>query len=196
MPRHKGLKGLSAREQRFIDEFLKDGNGNQAAIRAGYSSKSVNTAVWKLFARPRVMRELERRQALASARATMTKEALVERLEWIVEANMSRYMRSNADGDPVLSFAQLTREESYALTEVTVETYTEGRGEDAKQVKRVKFKRADMLKAADLLTKLHGWEKPKKVDVNVRSMETRPTDDTQAAEAAYLSMLDGDNEAG
>lgn len=190
------LKGLSAREQRFIDEFMKDGNATQAVVRAGYSAKTPQGAVFKLFNRPRVMREIERRQALAEARSTMTKEALVERLEWIVESNMSRYMRSNADGDPVLSFKQLTREESYALTEVTVETYTEGRGEDAQQVKRVKFKRADMLKAADLLTKLHGWEKPKKVDVNVRSMETRPTDDNQAAEAAYMSMLDGDNETG
>ena len=35
-------KKLGARQQRFVDEYLIDLNGTQAAIRAGYSPNTAN----------------------------------------------------------------------------------------------------------------------------------------------------------
>jgi hypothetical protein len=58
-------------------------------------------------------------------------------------ANMADYMRANPNGDPYLDFSQLTRDQTAALQEVTVEYYVDGRGEDARNVKRVRFKLAD-----------------------------------------------------
>jgi hypothetical protein len=68
---------------------------------------------------------------------------------------MQDYMRVGPDGDPVLDCSKLTRDQAAALQEVTVDTYTNGRGDDAREVKRVKFKLADKLRALELIGKHH-----------------------------------------
>jgi len=52
-------------------------------------------------------------------------------------------MRASPGGDPYLDFSALTRDQAAALQEVTVEDYVDGRGENAREVKRVRFKLAD-----------------------------------------------------
>jgi phage terminase small subunit len=56
---------------------------------------------------------------------------------------MADYMRATENGDPYLDFSNLTRDQAAALVEVTVEDFTEGRGEHSRDVRRVKFKLAD-----------------------------------------------------
>jgi phage terminase small subunit len=68
---------------------------------------------------------------------------ILEELAKLAFANMADYMRVGADGDPVLDFSKLTRDQAAALVEVTVEDYLDGRGEDARKVRRVRFKLAD-----------------------------------------------------
>jgi phage terminase small subunit len=62
-------------------------------------------------------------------------------------ANMLDYMRVGFNGDPVLNFEGLTREQAAALREVIVESYIErdpdGEEGDTRVVKRVKFKLYD-----------------------------------------------------
>jgi phage terminase small subunit len=89
----------------------------------------------------------------AARGAVMTAQQVLEELTKLACANMQDYMKPGPDGDPVLDFAKLTREQASALQEVTVDRYTEGRGEDAREVKRVKFKLADKLRALELLGK-------------------------------------------
>ena len=66
-----------------------------------------------------------------------------EQLTKIGFANIQDYVRIGPDGDPVLDFENLTRDQAAALQEVTVETYMEGRGKNAREVKKVRFKLAD-----------------------------------------------------
>jgi hypothetical protein len=68
-------------------------------------------------------------------------------------ANMADYMTVGPDGDPVLDFSKLTRDQAAALTEVTVEDYLEGRGKDARQVRKVRFKLADKRGPLELIGK-------------------------------------------
>ncbi len=72
-------------------------------------------------------------------------------------ANMGDYMRVGPSGDPVLDFSKLTRERAAALTEVTVDDYLEGRGETAREVRKVKFKLGDKRAALMDIAKLFGW---------------------------------------
>lgn len=77
------------------------------------------------------------------ARIELTGDMVIEEMRKIGFANMQDYMSSTSEGDPFLDFSTLTREQAAALQEVTVEDYTEGRGEDARDIKRVRFKLAD-----------------------------------------------------
>jgi phage terminase small subunit len=79
----------------------------------------------------------------AAAKAEVTIERVLSELALIGFANMQDYMRAGPDGDPYLDFSELTREQAAALVEVTVEDFKEGRGESARDVRRVKFKLAD-----------------------------------------------------
>ena len=76
-------------------------------------------------------------------KAQLTAQMVIDELRKIGFANMQDFMSAGADGDPVLDFSRLTREQAAALQEVTVDSYMDGRGDDAREVKRVKFKLAD-----------------------------------------------------
>ena len=79
--------------------------------------------------------------------AYATARQVLEELTKLALANMQDYMRIGPDGDPVLDFSNLTRDQAFALQEVTVDTYVVGRSKDAREVRSVKFKLVDKLGA-------------------------------------------------
>jgi phage terminase small subunit len=137
------LSVLSPKQVRFIEEYLVDLNGKQAAIRAGYSAKTAETQASRLLRNAKVRAEFERRQAKLAEKLEITQERIIGELAKLGFANMLDYMRRGPDGDPYLDFSTLSRDQAAALTEVTVEDFKDGRGEDARDVRRVKFKLAD-----------------------------------------------------
>jgi phage terminase small subunit len=90
--------------------------------------------------------------AEAAKGAVMTAQEVLETLTRIARANMQDYVGAD---DVILPVQSLTRDQAAAIGERTVEHYTEGRGEDAREVRRVKFKLADRLRALELLGKHH-----------------------------------------
>jgi hypothetical protein len=62
----------------------------------------------------------------------------------------------------------LTREQAAAIQEITLDAYTEGRGEQVREVKRTRFKLADKRGALELLGKhLKLWvERTENLDLN------------------------------
>jgi phage terminase small subunit len=87
--------------------------------------------------------------------AVMAAREVLEELSKLGRANMLDYMRVGVDGDPVLDFGRLTRDQAAALVEVTVEHFQKGRGKNARDVRRVKFKLANKNEALELLGKHH-----------------------------------------
>ena len=55
------MSELTAKQQRFIDEYPKDFNATQAAIRAGYSAKSAGVMACRLLKNTQVSQEIEKR---------------------------------------------------------------------------------------------------------------------------------------
>ena len=72
-------------------------------------------------------------------------------------ANMGDYMRVDQGGNPIIDFGNLTREQTAALTEVTVDDYVDGRGENARDVRKVRFKLGDKRASLMDIAKLFGW---------------------------------------
>lgn len=60
------LPELTPKQQRFVDEYMVDCNGTQAAIRAGYSKRTANEQAAQLLAKLSIRKAIEeRRQALS-----------------------------------------------------------------------------------------------------------------------------------
>lgn len=132
---------------------------------AGYAKNDGNAS--RLNGNEKVRARVEEILAEGAAKAGVTVQRVVEELAKVGFANMQDYMRSGTDGDPYLDFSGLTRDQAAALAEVTVEDFKDGRGEDARDVRRVKFKLADKLSALEKLGKHLGMFKDPDVNANI-----------------------------
>lgn len=137
---------MAPKRDRFIAEYLLNLNAKDAAIKAGYSAKSAESIGSQLLRK--LKPEIEARQKQIADKYQVTQEKVVRELALLGFSNMQDYMRPDADGQPVLDFSALSREQAAALQEVTTESFVDARtgSQDAKEgrsVRRVKFKLAD-----------------------------------------------------
>lgn len=73
---------LNPRQLRFVDEYLKDLNGTQAAIRAGYATKGADVRASQLLALDKVRKLVDERMAKRTARTEITADKVL-RLLWL-----------------------------------------------------------------------------------------------------------------
>lgn len=137
------MRKLSPKQKLFVDEYLIDLNATQAAIRAGYSKKTAGWIGNQLLVKTHIAQAVQKAMEKRSCRTEITQDRVLQELAKLGFANMADYMSIGAGGAPVLDFSKLTRDQAAALVEVTVEDFVDGRGEDARDVRRVKFKLAD-----------------------------------------------------
>ncbi len=141
--------------QAYIADQQKVGS---RAYRSVYPKSSRHTAE-NCFSRLMKKGEFSARIAelaeLAAHSAVLTVREVLEELSRLGRANMLDYLRVGPDGDPVLDWSKLTRDQAAALIEVTVEDFLDGRGDEARQVRRVRFKLANKIDALELLGKHH-----------------------------------------
>jgi phage terminase small subunit len=112
-------------------------------IRAGYSAKTAAVIGAQNLTKLNVAEAIEKAKAKRSKRAELTADWVIDELRKIAGANMGDFMKASPSGDPYLDFSALPRDQTAALHEVTVEDYVDGRGDNARDVKRVKFKLYD-----------------------------------------------------
>lgn len=134
---------LTLKQQRFVAEYLVDKNATQAAIRAGYSAKTAYSQGQRLLKHVEVAALIATKAEKQVEKLEITAERVLAELALLGFANMEDYVRIGSDGDPYLDFSTLTREQAAAITEMTVEDFKDGRGDGARDVRRVKFKLAD-----------------------------------------------------
>ncbi len=72
---------LTPKQKSFVAEYLADLNATQAAIRAGYSAKTAHAAGPRLLGNVGVAEAIAAAQVERSARARMTADDVVARLE-------------------------------------------------------------------------------------------------------------------
>ena len=137
-------KPLNDRERRFVDEYMIDLDPKRAALAADYSATMAASKAYQWVSnskvKPHVFTEIAKRQAAIAQSHGVTADRIVAELAKLGFSNMADYMRAQPAATPT-SISRLSRDQAAALVEVTVEDYTEGRGED--EVKRVKFRLAD-----------------------------------------------------
>ena len=134
------MKPLTPKQRAFVSEYLVDLNATAAAGRAGYKVPDIGR---QLITKNNVSEAIQEAMVAREKRTGITSDRVLQELAKLGFANMADYMKCTPGGDPYLDFSQLSRDQAAALVEVTVEDFVDGRGEDARSVRRVKFKLAD-----------------------------------------------------
>lgn len=147
--------GLTAKESRFVEEYCVDLNATQAAIRAGYSKKSAESIGCENLSKQKISAAVADWKRRLAERLDLTREDLVRRLLPLTNSNIFDYARVTESGDPFPDFSSVTREQAAAVSELETHDYVDGRGEDARSVRKVRFKLYDkpgaVMNAAKLL---------------------------------------------
>ncbi|NTE96703.1 terminase small subunit [Agrobacterium tumefaciens] len=78
---------LTAKQQRFVEEYLIDNNATQAAIRAGYAPKHADTQAYQLLCKTPVRAKIDQARAKRSERTEITQDAVLKRWWDIATAN-------------------------------------------------------------------------------------------------------------
>jgi phage terminase small subunit len=145
---------LRPKQARFVSEYLKDCNGTQAAIRAGYSPKTAASQASDLLRNPKV------------AAAISGKTSRLEEEDWLQVRDLERALHRIIHFDPAkmvdqdgnaLPLNQVPEETRLAVAGIDSEELWEGRGRDACQTGIVrKWKTYDKVAAIQLAMKRRG----------------------------------------
>lgn len=148
---------LSEQRQRFVEEYLIDLNGTQAAIRAGYSVKTAQEQSSRLLSNVMVQEAISKAMAARSKRTGVNQDRVVLELAKIAFVKMTDVVDSNGRIREDATDDDLSCIESIK--------FKESDNEFGESVER-EVKIGSKLKALELLGKHLGmWND--KLDVNV-----------------------------
>jgi phage terminase small subunit len=152
----------TTQEVMLVTEFLRTGKRLQSFLHAfpdEYEEDDPNRRFKGTQRANRILARPHVRSYIAFIQETMKKQLAVNQGNVLQElaklgyANMSDFVVLQHDGTPQFDISGLTRAQSAAIQEMTIDTYMDGAGDDAKEVKSVKVKLAPKIAALDLLGK-------------------------------------------
>ncbi|MEE9598166.1 MAG: terminase small subunit [Acidiferrobacterales bacterium] len=163
VPKHKakrdGVPRLSDKQFRVCIEYVNNGyDKKNALLAAGYSSKVAAANTASVFKLPQVkMFIAKHRQELVDTKA-LDREWVVSRFMELVEASkmMSKFKMVDKDGTLYWDFRGATEKELKHIHGLSMEFYTEGRGEVARDVKKFKVNDLDPYNALMALARIEG----------------------------------------
>lgn len=148
---------LREKQQLFVDEYLIDLNGTQAAIRAGYSAKTANEQASRMLANVSIQQAISEKMAERSKRTGVNQDRVVQELAKIAFLKMTDVVDHNGKIKDDASEDDLSCIESIKYKHSDTDTGSSTERE---------VKTASKLKALELLGKHLGmWND--KLDVNI-----------------------------
>ena len=151
------MAGLTAKQESACLKYLECGDKSEAYRHAYKTSqmkdKTIHEAACRLFADRKVTARMTELRAAIEKRTEITVDRVLNELALLGFANMLDYVRIGSDGDPFIDLSELTREQAAAISEATVEDFTDGRGEDSRNVRKVKIKLSDKKSALETIGK-------------------------------------------
>lgn len=81
---------MTAKQKRFVEEYLIDLNATQAAIRAGYSPRTAGGTGAENLAKPGIKSEIDKAMAARSVRTGVTQDRVVRELARIAFVDPTR----------------------------------------------------------------------------------------------------------
>jgi len=93
--------GLTKKQQAFVDEYLIDLNGTQAAIRAGYSKNTAAVIATENLIKPNIKLAIEKALEERKSRVLLTQDQVLKDIALIKQAAMSEKIDSNGNREMV-----------------------------------------------------------------------------------------------
>jgi phage terminase small subunit len=84
--------GLTAKQQRFVEEYLIDLNATQAAIRAGYSEKTANEQAARMLANVSIQEAIRKAMEERSKRTEITADNVLKEFWSIAKDDIKNYL--------------------------------------------------------------------------------------------------------
>ena len=94
--------GLTDKQRRFVEEFLVDLNGTQAAIRAGYSEKTARQIAAENLSKPDILSALNEERKKLSERTGLSQEYVVNSVIDTMERCKQAVPVLDKQGKPVM----------------------------------------------------------------------------------------------
>jgi len=137
----------NTKHEQFARYIAEGMSAKDALPKLGYlpNSNALTTEVYanNMARRPAIKDRIQELRDQAASKTNITIQRVLEELAKIGFANMMDYMKTQPDGTAYVDLSDLDRDKAAAISEIVVDEYTEGKGDDARQVKRVRFKLHD-----------------------------------------------------
>ena len=137
---------MTAKQQRFCDEYLIDLNATQAAIRAGYSKKTARAIANENFTKPYIKEYIEKRMAEKEAELIADQDEVMKYL--------SAVMRREHKESVVVTLQK--KVEKWVKDEDTGKLKKQTVTEESPAIVDIPARLSDANKAAELLGKAYG----------------------------------------
>lgn len=152
---------LSSRHLKVVNLYMKGMSKKEALKMAGYSDYTATHDAGSIFGREDVQKEIEFRTQKMVERAQLTEDWIVERLKKIADSSVGDLIDLDEKGQPFFNWKKMTPDIRKALADLDIHEYKEGRGPNARDVKKIRVRMQDQMKALELLGKYLGMWKEK-----------------------------------
>lgn len=83
---------LTLKEERFIEEYITDGNATQAALRAGYSRKSASSIGYENLNKPQIAEAIDAARVARADRAKVSLDRVITELATLAFSDPRHYI--------------------------------------------------------------------------------------------------------
>lgn len=136
---------LTSKQQRFVEEYLVDLNATQAAIRAGYSTKTANEIGNENLSKPSIRMYIDQAIAERSKRTGINQDRVIRELARLAFVNANDVI----DIDEATLKEGASEDDTAAIASVKVKVIPTKEGEGVER----EIKLADKIRALELLGK-------------------------------------------
>jgi phage terminase small subunit len=111
---------LSPRHERFVQEFLKDGNATQAYLRAGYSPRGAQQSASRLLRDPRIETAIAAGRQRIARDLEVDVQRIAQEYAKIAFANVCDYLTTGEDGRLRVDLEKANQAQRAGIVEVRI----------------------------------------------------------------------------
>lgn len=166
--KEKEGKELTGKQKRFCEEYIFDFNGTRAAKVAGYSEDTAAEIAYENLKKPQISAYIKHLQTNLEEVAGISRLMVLKEHQKLAFSSIAHLHDTWIDRK---EFEKLTEEQKSCIAEIQTQVRKEKQVRDGEpetdiETEFVKIKLYDKQKSLDSISKMLGYDAPKKITVN------------------------------